>query len=285
MTFLKRILPSKARSFLFGLVAVGFVGVASPVVAQYSLSHLNSQVTFDVTSGQGAISGWSVDGANQLFQQWYYYRIGGGQELPLESIDATPTVTQTAPDRLDVTYANNSVSVNLIYILTGGNLGSGQSGINATVSVRNLTTNALDLHFFQYSDFDLGGTAGGDSVLFSQSLGRYNRATQTDGGSILTHTFTSGLYPPSRVEAAFYDATLTSLTDGTATTLNGVSNLGPGDMTYAIQWDALLNSSGLPGDALSIGGLMSLQVPEPSTIAILVTGVMLLCGSRWQRRK
>lgn len=285
MTFLKSILRSKVRSFLCILVASGVAGVTCQSEAQYSLNHLNSQVTFDVGLGSGSVSSWSVDGANQLYQQWYYYRIGGGQELPLESIDATPTVTQSAPDRLEVTYANSQVSVNLIYILTGGTPGSGQSGINATVSARNLTANALDLHFFQYSDFDLGGAAAGDSVLFTQSLGRYNKATQSDGGSTLTHTFTSGLNPPSRVEAALYDATLTSLTDGSATTLNGVTSLGPGDVTYAIQWDALLNSAGITGDALSIGQVMSLQVPEPSFTAILAAGVVLLGGARWQRRK
>lgn len=276
----QRFFGSRFRLFFPALIAAG-IGIGEVQAQPYSLNHLNSSVNVNVTSG---FSGWTVDGINQLGSQWFYYRVGNGAELPIESIDATPVVLQSSPDRLDVLYANSTVSVNFVYILTGNTLGSGSSGVNATISVRNLTANPLDLHFFQYSDFNLSGTSAGDSVLFSQSLGRFNKATQSDAGMLLTHTFTSGFNPPSRVEAGNNGATLASLTDGAATTLNNVTSAGPGNVNYTIQWDVTLQAAGNAGDGLSIGELMSLQVPEPTAMALVTCGVLALVGSRLRRK-
>jgi len=72
--------------FAFAFQASLPQGHADTVVNQ------NSVYTFDFTGG-GGLTGWAVDGQNQLFDQWFYFRIGAsGGENPINAISA-PVVT------------------------------------------------------------------------------------------------------------------------------------------------------------------------------------------------
>ena len=131
---------------------------------------------------------------------------------------------------------------------------------------------------FSTSDFDLGG-AGGDTVHLGTNLrGLYNEASQTDGITQLTETVvTPGA---NRGEAAFFNSTLLKLSDVNTDDLNNnVGPFGPGDVTWAFQWDltiAPFSSTGIAKDKF-------LQVPEPSALALLTVGLLAWSFRRSRR--
>jgi hypothetical protein len=230
----------------------------------YTLTDNGVTALFDSTGGAGWYN-WTVAGQNQLNQQWFWYRIGtSGGESAINAIGA-PTITQNVPYQLTALYANGALSVQVTYGLTGN---TASSGMNESVRIINNTATNLDLHFFQYTDFDLGGFAGGQTV----SLGTLpSMATQTLGsaysaGETVTPTV-------SHREANFFNNTLVSLNDLTPTTLNdNLGPVGPGDVTFAFQWDFTIG----PGLSKSLSPIMNVQVPEPSALALMIVGLAAL---------
>jgi hypothetical protein len=84
--------------------------------------------------------------------------------------------------------------------------GSGQSSLQETISIHNAAATTLNLHFFQYSDFDLAGTAGGDTVtLYRDAFNLFHQAVQSDG-SVMSVTTVSA--SANHGEANFYPTTL-----------------------------------------------------------------------------
>jgi hypothetical protein len=163
----------------------------------------------------------------------------------------------------------------VVYTLTGGTPGTGTSSLNQSISFLNKTASSLSLSFFDYSDFDLDGVAGGQSLAFSTtaipSL-RTNKFTQTFASSWLTTSLNSGTNFPSHVEAALFNQTLGKLQDGVPSVLNDVMSAGAGDVTGAFEWDATLPANG----SLSISKLINMQVliPEPSVLSLLALGLV-----------
>jgi hypothetical protein len=96
----------------------------------------------------------------------------------------------------------------------------------------------------------------------------FNYALQTKGSTILSETsVTPGA---NHGEANFYPNTLNSLNDASPTTLNdNVGPVGPGDATWAFEWDTTVN----PGGSFIISKVLSLQVPEPSSFALFSLGL------------
>ena len=77
-----------------------------------------------------------------------------------------------------------------------------------------------------------------------------------------------------RGEANYYPVTLNSLNSGSPYTLNGTTAAGPGDVTWAFEWDLTI----APGGSAVINKDKGLQVPEPSiaALALLSAGAMFL---------
>jgi hypothetical protein len=227
----------------------------------------------DVASGPGGASQWTVDGLNQLNRQWFYYRVGAsGPEMPVESINATPTINVfnngATLSRLDVTWANADYSVRTLFQLVGNTAGTGKANLNETITVANTSADNIVFHLFQYSDFNLAGSAGGQSAQYYQNgIGEYYKVIQSDGFWSVTETATSpaGL---GHFEAALSGITLGSLTDANPTTLSDSQTAGVGDVTFAYEWDVTI----APGGSFQISKLIAV-VPEPSTVALLVSGL------------
>lgn len=115
--------------------------------AQNTLSNLNSIADLNLSTSAGMYN-WTVNGVDQLAQQWFWFRVGNSAETPINSISA-PTITQTLAKLLTVTYANSWSSVQISYNLTGNSSpGSGGSGITESIKLSNLTSSPLDFHFF-----------------------------------------------------------------------------------------------------------------------------------------
>ena len=250
-------LSDRTREFCFVMVVLVSFAMVSPNQAQI-VTLTDAGTTAQINTGSSAgLFNWSIGGINQVAQQWFWYRVGtSGGEAAINTISA-PTITQTTANQATVLYANPSFSVELTYQI-GGN---SPPGLNEGVRIINTTAANLDFHFFQYSDFDLGGQVGGQSVSLNGSAAR---ATQTFLGGRASETATPNA---SHREAALFNQTLVSLNNGTATTLNDNLMAGPGDVTFAFQWDFTI----APNGSQLISKIVT--VPEPSAIVLVALGL------------
>jgi len=265
-----------ACAVVFGII-VGTAG-ASPI---YSLSSGNSSVSIDLGSQTGMYN-WTVDGQNQLNQQWFWYRVGcSGPEASIDTI-GTPTVNLISPAILDTTYIGSLFSVDVLYSLVGGALRSGASDLSETIKIQNLTDSTLAFHFFQYADFNLGGTPNNDSGTLDKTSKGYNEVDQTDGfchlgesvDTVVSHAATHG-------EVATDNSILNMLNDSKASTFDDNTSAF-GNVKWGLEWDVNIACGGtyLISKDLNISGVV--PVPEPSTWSLILIG--LVAGSMWRFR-
>jgi hypothetical protein len=251
------------------VLPLALVSLVSQSQALETLVNNNSSANIDPNSQAGMFN-WFVDGQNQLNQQWFWYRIGSlGPESSINTISA-PAIVRPDAKTAYITYTGNGFSVEVDYVLTGQTPGSGLADIRESIRIHNSLDSPLAFHFFQYSDFDLGSTTGNDIVqLGKDNAGLFNEALQTDGTQFLNE---NGVTPgANHGEAALFNATLVKLNDANPTTLNdNAGPVGPGDVTWALQWDFNIVGG---GDAL-ISKQKHLEVPEPSSLVLISLGAV-----------
>src|SRR5262245_54932110 len=155
----------RVKSALAGALSLTICGL-SAVPASAAITPLvdgNSSIAIDTGSQQGLFS-WVVDGQNQSFQQWFWSRIGNvGPESSIDNISAA-ALFQPDARTLNATFQNSSLQIQIIYSLMGGTPGSGSSDVSEQIRITNMTGSPMDFHFFQYVDFDLLNTMGGETV-------------------------------------------------------------------------------------------------------------------------
>jgi hypothetical protein len=241
--------------------------------APVNLVNGNSSVTINPTSDT-LMTGWTVDGLTQLAQQGFWWRVGstGGES----SISTLPVVNQTlSGSTLTVKYSNGQFSVETIYTLLGGSAGSGNSDIGEQIKIENLSGSALNFHFFQYTDFDLDGTALGDTVELGQNLqGLFNEALQIKGGVRYSDTVLSP--GANHAEAGIFPSTLNQLNDANPTTLSGATGPVSGDATWAMQWDKTIGVGGSLIISIDKNLYYTVPIPEPTTYSLFTLGLVLL---------
>ncbi len=268
------------------LAAIAALATTPGVFANLiTLSDGNSNATID-TGSQAGMNSWMVDGTSQLAQQWFWLRTGNTAEQSLDSLNQigismtdTNPFTNTGLDNLAVKYAGNGYEVELNYTLRGGAAGSGQADLAEQIIIRNTGAVALDFSFFQYSNFQLAGTPGNDSVLINGG----NTAIQSDPSVNLSETVVTPA--PTAYQTGSASGLLNSLNDGTATTLaNTAGPVFAGDLGWAFQWDFQLgvNSSFIISKDKSIQPGPSPLLPTPGAAIVLAMGG-LVAGRR--RRK
>jgi hypothetical protein len=230
----------------------------------------NSSADFDTATPSNNYN-WFVDATDLLAQQAFWYRVGpAGPENSVHTLPIGVQGTSDAnfdgnPDTLFVRYNGAGFRIETRYTLDGGTPGSGNSDMGEQISIINLTPSPLDFHFYQYADFDLSAV---DTVLFTNA----NAVDQTGGGLRLAETVVTPV--PSHREAAFFPITLNKLNDALPTTLSDNAGAGPGDVTWAFQWDVIIPPSGsyqISKDKNII------RVPEPGLTSLigLVAGLLL----------
>jgi hypothetical protein len=285
MNSTSRIDFSAVTRALFCILAIcGLAGPAAQlsVAAIFTLTDDNSVAQFDTASSANNFN-WFVDGNDQLAQQAFWYRVGN---VPEQSVHTLPIGVQGVSDAnfdgnsdtLFVRYNGAGFRIETRYVLDGGAPGSGASDMGEQISITNTLTSPLDFHFFQYADFDLGAA---DSAVFTNA----NSVRQFSPGSELTETVVTPV--PAHREIAFFPVTLNKLNDGLPTTLSDAPPIGTvfgaGDVTWAYQWDVLLQ----PGQTFQISKDKNLsagsQVPEPAACSLLSLAAGLLLARRQKR--
>ncbi len=270
-------------------ISCGFIVIAASLLLApkadaglFTLTDNNSTAEFNTESSANAFA-WRVDGTDHLFQQAFWYRVGNTAEqsvhsLPIAVEGATDTNFDGNDDTLFVRYNGQGFDITVRYSLDGGLPGSGASDMGEQISISNLGPSSLDFHFFQYVDFDLLGTFGGDSAVFTN----LNTVRQYEGAIRLTETVVTPV--PSHREINSFPITLDNLTDGLPTTLSDTPAIGtvfgPGDVTWAFQWDVMIP----PNSTFQISKDKNLSagvIPEPATLALLSLAAALgLCRRR-----
>ena len=250
------------------IVAVTLAASSMQVsAALINMTDGNSTFVFDDVAGNS--TNWSVDGTDQLFLQSYYYRVGSaGGEDSLSSLTLTSSALY-AGRFLELQYTGAGFRADFTFTLDGGANGSGVADLAQNVTITNTSGSALDLHFFQYNDFDLFGI-GGQTVTQTNA----NTVFQTNGTTALTEQV--GTPSPDHIQIDGYPVIYNLLTDLNPTTLNDNTSY-VGDATWAWQWD--LNIA--DGDSVQISKDLRLEVttiPVPAAVWLFGTGLLGLVG-------
>src|SRR4029077_1519300 len=124
---------------------------------------------------------------------------------------------------------------NLSYTLNGGQAGGNDwnSDITESITINNLTGAALDFHFFQYSDFSLAGTLGGETATIFQNGGFFSKANAKKMAHQLSETIDIPL--ANEAEAALAATTRNELNTISGYNLNNNLSSGP-DATRDATW-------------------------------------------------
>ncbi len=261
------------KEWLSCLIGVG-LGLAQAGAQLATLTDNNSVARIDLGSQAGMYE-WSVQGQNQLYQQWFWYRIGNGMQYSLDTISA-PVVSSIGNREVNATYTANNFTVSVNYLLTGGSIvGPGQfanSAIGESIRIVNTSAAALDFHFFQYSDFDLGGPGNDTVQLTRNAQGLFNDAYQTDPRAGLAESVTTP--GANHGEVDYYNHTLNRLNTFAGYNLNDVAGpVGPGDVTWGFQWDLNIAPGG--SALISKNNYLTVLVPEPAALALASVGAAL----------
>jgi hypothetical protein len=281
MSFTDRfaILPPVRTIFVAVLAIVGISALLAPNVSAgtFTLTDGNSSTLFE-TDSEGNQVNWLVDGEDQVFVQGFWYRVGssGGESavstLPHPVEGVTDTNFDGNADTLFVRYNGGGFNIETRYSLDGGTPGSRASDLGEQIAIINTGTSPLDFHFFQYVDFDLMNSSEGDSAVFTNA----NAVRQFQGALRLSEAVITP--PATHREINFYPNIIDRLDDLLPTTLSDTPGtgvvLGPGDMTWAFQWDVVIPGGGsfLISKDKNLTG-----VPEPATLVLIsMAGLFLV---------
>jgi hypothetical protein len=243
----------------------------------YTLTDGNSSVSLTPGSSIG-MNNWSVDGQNQLNQQWFYYTLGNSSvAAPINTL-ALGTPVQPSASLLNTTYTGAGFSLQAVYSLVGGALGSGSSDLGEQIKIQNTSSSSLTFHFFQYADFNIGGSADSTVVQLGKNIrGLFGEALVSSGNIAISENVDAGISPgANHGEAAIFNSTLGNLTTVAGYTLNDNVLAGPGHATWAFEWDATIGVNGtlIISKDLNIQGVTITPAPEPATWAMVSLGLV-----------
>ena len=256
-------------------VTIGLLCVASSQAA-FSLNHNGSVVDIDET--QARINNWFVGGVDNVFDHSYWFRVGDAGNAARVSTISAGAVTMFSPRAAEVVYADASWRVTISYLLTASSNGL-MADLTESVLVENLGGSAA-LRFFQYSDWDMNGTAANDTAT------RLNSSTisMVDGAFSGINSVHGGTPIPDFTEIALFPSTINNIDTTNGYNLNtaaggGIGQQISGDVAYGFQWNRNLGQGG--SFVMSTNKVAA--VPEPASMIALGLGAAALLARK--RRK
>ena len=220
---------------------------------------------------------------NQLFQNWWYYRVQGdtreypfgtyarsaGGQIAGSSSYSGNVATYSWTD----TNASAATRFTATYTST---LNHGTSAGNATLSqsfqINNPGVTALTVALYNYADIDANGSAPLDT---DTATGGVTAITDTDGPWQVVHSAVGA--------AAFQVSVFSNIRDFLLdTSVNNLNNtglpFGPGDYTGAFQWNLSIPA----GQSATVTSALAISpVPEPG--ALLLAGAAGAAALAWRR--
>jgi hypothetical protein len=279
---------SKGKSIVIAAAAAvatvfGLGSARNAQAAPFTLTDRNSSIAIDPTSPNG-ISNWTVDGVNQLAQEWFWYRVGpSGTQSRVNSLvpPGAPTVNTIDisgsgnPSYAQVTYpSSHGFQLSLTFSLSGGQTGSRSSDLGEIIKITNTSATALDYHFYQYSDFNLGGSASGENVNITGG----NTATVSNPSNFMVSQ-TVVTPRPAAYEANSFPNLVNELDSTSGLELSDAASVSNTNGEWAFQWDRVL----APGASFLITvdkNVHGLSVPEPTSLALFGLGGLFLTRPR-----
>jgi hypothetical protein len=285
MKLLNQPLTHRVRLYQSTFIAIMFAGAIIQSKADiYTIGARNTSMQIDLGGG---VTQWTINGVNQLNLQSFYYSVGSDPAASIYTIGmaSAPTIWTNQLKTyvtLDTTYADSTISVDTLFTLTSFPVGSGTAKLGQTLTINNLSATAQVFHFYQYSDFNLGGVSGGQNEQFtSKGSGKYYQVVQTgSSGIILTGAVTGASSAQLEVQAGLWDGNKFGLGSGNPVTLNNTLTAGPGNVVYAYEWDATLAAA---EGSIQISEIQTV-VPEPSSVALVASGMLALALLARHRR-
>jgi hypothetical protein len=221
---------------------------------------------FDTTSS--ALTSWQANGGqNQLSLQSLYYSVAGGAVNQLTGASVATHGTAS----ITTSYTISSViGVADSITLNGNTLGQ-------QIKFTNLSGSATTLSLFQYSDFILGGAAGGQTLNMIINNSSQSTANQSGGGASLQWQgqLTGGTV---EVQASNTGAPFGPFS-GAATALLNTPLSATGNAVFGYEFDAINLAA---GNSLTVSETSVLVVPEPSSMALIASGLCFLVPL-WRR--
>jgi hypothetical protein len=243
---------------------------------EVTLTHGNSVVLLDTSISMGVYS-WTVDGVDQLSQHWFWYRVGNNAEESISTLAQTG-ISPTA-NGVTVQYAHPQFTLGVNALLTGGVGGDGKSTLVTTLTLLNITAAPVNLHLFQYADFDLEGEYDNNSVRISRGdTATYSAPTGSSATVVGNPT-------PSIYQVGIYPDLVDELTDLSPTELTDSGGNTAGDVTSGFQWDLTLQPNtpvqikvtknvGASHDAPGGPILLVAEAPDPNRVDLRWSGAV-----------
>lgn len=229
------------------------------------------------TGGGGSVVYTASGSADQMFQNWWWYRVNGvnSREFALSTLSSK-------------TVSGNSMTLNYLepegftarveYTITEQSYGT---LVTKTAFIRNVLTSgaSLDMAFYDYFDFDLLPTSSTNSAtLISDNPAIRMRITPATGPIFAEYRAIDG----QAYQVGAFSGLRTLLTNATIDNLNNTGlPFGPGDFSGANEWNFVLR----PGEQIAVQTSLLLNpVPEPGTFLAIGAGMGLLAMARRRRK-
>jgi|GEM_PF-1094673 len=218
------------------LVSTGEAAVHT--LTNRTLNRNTLAVVDDATASTGLYS-FKVDGKELMWQQWFWYRVGStGGEASLETL-GLPKVTSTATS-VELTYTKDGVfTFKVRYELTPYATGLYRADLKKTVTITNISSQPLDFHLFEYSDYDVTQLATPEDNVEVVGTRVYQNGTQTFSDEGITVVHESSLPPTSFDIDNNQIYLLPELKDGAPSQFSSPQTAYSygDDMQFAYQWD------------------------------------------------
>ena len=217
--------------------------------ATFTLRGIRGERT-TTSGGLGDYKSLSGTGApDHMFQNWWWYRTDSDtREFALSNLTA---FDQPQANTVSLTYAEGGLTYEITYTLSDS--GDNQAVVVAQLTIANTTSTPITLNLFNYSDFDMDGSIGGDRAELVRP--DYMRVYETNTAHIVAAE------TPFAWQISAFSGVRDLLTDTDINDLNNSgSPFGPGDFTGAFQWRFTLQG----GESRSTALALTLNVEPPS---------------------